>query len=347
MSIFNLSRNVSPQASGRIQHCSLKLSMYQYVLQFCPTAQHGNGDALSRLPLPDTLDTVPFPGKLILHNDYLADEPITATQLKLVRLNILFWQKYFTLSEWLAKYHGWFRFETKWWELTELDGCITWCSWVLIPSEACEHILAELHGGHPDGARMKSLACTFIWWPGMDHQIEETVLAQNVNRLNQFHLLLHCVHGSGPPSHGHSYTFWFHWTNEQSKFFVIVNAHSKQIEVFKMNSATAAATIEVLRTIFALYGLPESIVSNNCPQFWSSEFAQFCHTNGICYVRVLPYHPSLNSLAEHAVQMFKNGFKKVQCIRKYSIRKIWLFSFLLPRYSSNHNWYVTCRIADG
>ena len=38
MSLFDPSRNVSPQASGRIQHWSLKLSMYQYVLQFCPTA---------------------------------------------------------------------------------------------------------------------------------------------------------------------------------------------------------------------------------------------------------------------------------------------------------------------
>ena len=64
-----------------------------------------------------------------------------------------------------------------------------------------------------------------------------------------------------------------------------------------MNSTTAAATTEVLRTTFTLYRLPE--------------FAQFCHTNGIRYVRVLPYHSSSNSLAEHAVQMFKNGFKKM------------------------------------
>ena len=82
MSLFDPSRNVSPQASGRIQHCSLKLFMYQYVLQFCPTAQHGNADALSRLPLPDILDTVPFLGKLVLLNDHLADGPITVAQLK-------------------------------------------------------------------------------------------------------------------------------------------------------------------------------------------------------------------------------------------------------------------------
>ena len=52
---------------------------------------------------------------------------------------------------------------------------IIWCSRVLIPPKAHEHILAELHGGHPGGARMKSLAHRFVWWPGMDQQIEETV----------------------------------------------------------------------------------------------------------------------------------------------------------------------------
>ena len=66
---------------------------------------------------------------------------------------------------------------TKRWELTELDGYIIWCSQVLVPPQACEHILAELHGGHPGGARMKSLAHRFVWWPGMDQHIEEAVKA--------------------------------------------------------------------------------------------------------------------------------------------------------------------------
>ena len=87
-------------------------------------------------------------------------------------------------------------------------------------------------------------------------------------------------------------------------FLVIVDAHSKWIEVFKMNSTTATAT-------FARFGIPESIVSDNGPQFTSSEFAEFCHLNGIRHVRVPPYHPSSNGLAKCAVQTFKKGFKKM------------------------------------
>ena len=56
--------------------------MYQYTLQFRPTAQHANAYALSRLPLPEKPDNVPFPGELVLLIDHLAEAPITAAQLK-------------------------------------------------------------------------------------------------------------------------------------------------------------------------------------------------------------------------------------------------------------------------
>jgi len=94
-------------------------------------------------------------------------------------------------------------------------------------------------------------------------------------------------------------------------FLVIIDAHSKWIEVFLMNSTTSTATIQVLQTTFSRYGLPYSIVLDNGPQFTSSEFAQFCHLNGIHHTKVPPYHPSSNGLAEHAVQTFKKGFKKM------------------------------------
>ena len=119
---------------------------------------------------------------------------------------------------------------------------------------------------------MKTLALRFVW-PGMDHQIEETVKICPECQQAQ----------SAPPTAPLCSWQWPTWPwscihidfagpmNNQT-FFVIVDAHSKWIEVFKMNSTTATASIEVLRTTFAHYGLPESVVSNNGPPFCSSEF---------------------------------------------------------------------------
>ena len=72
-----------------------------------------------------------------------------------------------------------------------------------------------------------------------------------------------------------------------------------------MTSTTATKTIQILRTTFARYGIPESIVSDNGPQFISSEFQQFCKTNGIRYILVAAYHPKLNGLAERVVKIVK------------------------------------------
>ena len=316
VSLFDPSRNVSPQASGRIQRWSLKLAMYQYTLKFRPTAQHANADALSRLPLPDKPDGVPLPGELVLLVDHLAEAPITAAQLKVWTARDKLLSKVLHFIR-----HGWpdnsvdsemKPYFTKRWELTELDGCIIWCSRVLIPPQAREHILAELHCGHPGGARMKSLARRFVWWPGMDQQIEETVKecpeCQQSQASPPVAPLCSWQWPTRPWSRIH---IDFAGPMDDLTFLVIIDAHSKWIEVFKMNSTTATATIRELRSVFARFGIPESIVSDNGPQFTSSEFTEFCRLNGIRHVRVLPYHPSSNGLAERAVQTFKKGFKKM------------------------------------
>ena len=72
-------------------------------------------------------------------------------------------------------------------------------------------------------------------------------------------------------------------------FLVVIDAHSKWLEVIPMSTSRALTTIQTLRTIFARLGIPESIVSDNGPQFVSAEFEQFCERNGIKHIRVAPY----------------------------------------------------------
>ena len=78
-----------------------------------------------------------------------------------------------------------------------------------------------------------------------------------------------------------------------------------------MSTTTAKHTIQELRLIFACFGLPEIIVTDNGPQFVSKEFEDFTSQNGIRHSKVAPYHPRSNGLAERFVQTFKMAMKKM------------------------------------
>ena len=93
-------------------------------------------------------------------------------------------------------------------------------------------------------------------------------------------------------------------------FLIVIDAHSKWIEVAIVTSATSTNTIEKLRAIFAIHGLPEVIVSDNGTVFTSTEFQEFVKRNDIKHIRTAPYHPSSNGQAERVVQIFKESMGK-------------------------------------
>ncbi|KAK3732928.1 hypothetical protein RRG08_002539 [Elysia crispata] len=76
-----------------------------------------------------------------------------------------------------------------------------------------------------------------------------------------------------------------------------------------MKTTTAEKTTDVLRQIFAIHGLPTTLVSDNGPPFTSSEFENFLTTNGIKHITSQPYQPSTNGSAERLVQTFKQMLK--------------------------------------
>ena len=92
--------------------------------------------------------------------------------------------------------------------------------------------------------------------------------------------------------------------------------------------------IRELRKLFAAYGLPEQLVSDNGPQFTSSDFAMFLKQNGVKHVRSAPYHPSSNGAAERFVQTFKRAMKQNELHGVPSQKQ--LPAFLLSYRTASH-----------
>ena len=58
-------------------------------------------------------------------------------------------------------------------------------------------------------------------------------------------------------------------------FLLIIDAHSKWLDIHITNSSNTQSTVEKLRMTFANHGLPEMVASDNSPVFVSKEFEEF------------------------------------------------------------------------
>ena len=316
LGLLHEQKAISPTASARIQHWALLLANYRYHLRYRPGPQIANADGLSRLPINAGLTSVPVPEETILALSTLANSntPVTA---KLVAQ----WVAKDPILALVAKYlrEGWLPaageelapYFHRRNELSLEQGCILWGSRVVIPPPGRDTILADLHETHPGIVRMKALARSYIWWPGMDKEIENTV--RSCHSCQQQAVSppkgnLHPWEWPGKP--WHRLHIDYAGPVEGKMLLIIVDAHSKFIECHIVSSANSANTIIKLLQTFATHGLPAQLVSDNGSPFTSEEFAQFCRNNGIQHIRSAPYHPASNGLAERAVQTVKNGLRK-------------------------------------
>ena len=92
-------------------------------------------------------------------------------------------------------------------------------------------------------------------------------------------------------------------------FLIMVDAQSKWIEAHIMSNITAPTTIDKLRAVFAVHGLPDTLVTDNGTSFTSELFTEFMQQNGIHHIQTAPFHPASNGLVEWAVQTVKEGLK--------------------------------------
>ena len=95
------------------------------------------------------------------------------------------------------------------------------------------------------------------------------------------------------------------------RLLVVIDGYRKRLEVFPMSSTTT----ERLRVIFAQFGLPEVIVSDNGTNFVSNALQEFLQRNRVRQVTTAPGHPSSTVLVERAVRTFKECSMTAQLSR--------------------------------
>ena len=88
---------------------------------------------------------------------------------------------------------------------------------------------------------------------------------------------------------------------QQTQYLLIVDYFSRYIEVLKLNSTTSSEIIHQIKRIFARHGIPQTVISDNGPQYASQEFRCFAASYGFSHITSSPMHPSGNGEVERAV----------------------------------------------
>ncbi|CAB4004600.1 PREDICTED: uncharacterized protein K02A2.6-like, partial [Paramuricea clavata] len=276
--IFSPTKAIPATTAARVQRYALFLSGFDYEIEHRSSTQHCNADGLSRLPLATTED-----------EENQSVDPVEAFHVSQFSMFPVTWQQVRKATQrdsTLAQVYehvmkGWHEnkdtnlqpFYSRRNELTMHQGCITWGSRVVIPTKLRSEVLQVLHESHVCVVRMKALARSYVWWPGIDLEIER-----------------------------------MQWLPA-----VIVDVHSKWREVIIMHSKTTTSkTVEALQTVFARNGLPKLLVSDNGPQFTAEEFQLFLKKNGVKHVTSAPYHPATNGLAERFIQTMKQSLTSMK-----------------------------------
>ncbi|XP_054287784.1 uncharacterized protein K02A2.6-like [Macrosteles quadrilineatus] len=307
VSIFHPSKSLPAMSATRLLNYALFLAGFDYKIEYRKTSDHSNADFLSRFPVEKLEEGEDLYSKFQMNQ--ISMLPLTKETIAEHTKKDTFFSKVKTALE-----NG-DDLETMGLnnnEYTLHKGCVFRGIRVVIPSTLQKEVLKELHVGHLGMTKMKAMARSYLYWKNVDRDIEE--LVRNCKICSQ-------KRNEPPKDRNHPWEEpsgpWerihldFLGPMNGNYFLVIIDAHTKWLEILHTKSTTAEWCIKKLQHLFTTFGLPVTVVTDNGTQFTSTAFQNYLKENGICHRTCAPFHPSSNGQAERFVQTVKKGLNSM------------------------------------
>ena len=303
----------------RIQRFKMRLMVYNYTIKYVTGKLQVIADALSRAPIQTlNINSIKAANEIESHTGALHFELVaSSTKLQEIMQNQ---QDDVVLSE-IRSYciNGWPGYLPHnpilhpYWEarshLNIVNNILLFDDRIVIPQNMRLSVLDSIHQGHLGITKCRARARQAVWWPGLSVQIQQMVSKCMVCAKLQPTPRETLMPSSIPkrPWERVAMDLCYY---DNATYIVVVDYLSRWVEFRRLVSETTKGTINALKSIFSVHGIPDVAVSDNGPQFASSEFKSFTNSYGFTHVTSSPKFPQSNGEAERAVKTFKELWKK-------------------------------------
>lgn len=164
----------------------------------------------------------------------------------------------------------------------------------------------RLHEGHQVILKCRALARSNVWWPGLSKQIAEKIGGCSICEKERKYPP-EPLQPTQLPDYPWQKVGMDLFEQKGHKYLIVIDYYSRWIEISHLQNTISGSIVNHCKSIFAKYGIPESVISDNGPQFISKHFVDFAK---IYDFTSSPHHPQGNGEAKRAVQTIKSLFIK-------------------------------------
>ena len=189
--------------------------------------------------------------------------------------------------------------------LSVANGLLLYDDRIYIPGSLHQDILTRIHEGHQGVSRCQARARTSVFWIGINDAIKDMVASCAHCQRHRNRQISEPLMPTPLPARPWEKVALDLYDYGGSVYLIIVDYYSRFIEIARLYSTTTRATVSRVKDVFARWGIPVTVISDNGPQFGSQEFARFAHEYGFEHVTTSPHYPQANGAVERAVQTAK------------------------------------------
>ena len=202
-------------------------------------------------------------------------------------------------------------------EITAQNGVLYKVSRVIIPKAQQQQMLAQTHSSHQGAEVCIRRARGVIFCPGLASDIKEMVSQCDV--CNNFM----CTQQKEPlmtydiPTHSWKMIAQDLFVYRKQDYLITVDYYSAFWEIDLLPNTTSETIIECTKVHFTRYGIADTVVTDNGPQFRSQEYEKFAATWEFIHSTSSPYHSQSNGKVESAVKIVKKLMAKATADNQY------------------------------